>query len=61
MKQQKSKMKSQQKVHPNIPDEDYLYFNTKEDEREAKSSIGLEYKIQNREFSGYNTDSYFSN
>ena len=59
----KSKMqtKSEQKVHPNIPDEDYLYFNTKEDEREAKSSIGVEYKIQNREFSGYNTDSYFSN
>ena len=44
-----------------IPLEDYLYFNTKEDEREAKSSIGVEYKIQNREFSGYNTDSYFSN
>ena len=61
MKQQQTKMKSQQKVHPNIPDEDYLYFNTKEDEREAKSSIGVEYKIQNREFSGYNTDSYFSN
>ena len=57
MKQQKSKAKSTQ----NIPDEDYLYFNTKEDEREAKSSIGVEYKIQNREFSGYNTDSYFSN
>ena len=57
MKQQKSKSKSTQ----NIPDEDYLYFNTKEDEREAKSSIGVEYKIQNREFSGYNTDSYFSN
>ena len=57
MKQQKSKAKSTQ----NIPDEDYLYFNTKEDEREAKSSIGVEYKIQNREFSGYNTNSYFSN
>ena len=61
MKQQKTKIQSQQKVHPNIPDEDYLYFNTKEDEREAKSSIGVEYKIQNREYSGYNTDSYFSN
>lgn len=44
-----------------IPLEDYLYFNTKEDEREAKSSIGIEYKIQNREYSGYNTDSYFGN
>jgi len=53
--------KSKQKSHQNIPDEDYLYFNTKEDEREAKSSIGVEYKIQNREYSGYNTDSYFSN
>lgn len=57
MKQQKSKLKTKQ----NIPDEDYLYFNTKEDEREAKNSIGVEYKIQNREYSGYNTDSYFSN
>lgn len=57
MKQQKTKLKSKQ----NIPDEDYLYFNTKEDEREARSSIGVEYKIQNREYSGYNTDSYFSN
>lgn len=53
--------KNKQKTHQNIPQEDYLYFNTKEDEREARSSIGLEYKIQNREFSGYNTDSYFSN
>ena len=53
--------KSKQKTHKSIPDEDYLYFNTKEDEREARSSIGVEYKIQNREFSGYNTDSYFSN
>lgn len=53
--------KNKQKTHQNIPQEDYLYFNTKEDEREAKSSIGVEYKIQNREFSGYNTDSYFSN
>ena len=53
--------KSKQKTHQNTPDEDYLYFNTKEDEREAKSSIGVEYKIQNREFSGYNTNSYFSN
>ena len=57
MKQQKNKLQSQQ----NIPDEDYLYFNTKEDEREAKSSIGVEYKIQNREYSGYNTDCYSSN
>lgn len=57
MKQQKSKTKSTQ----DIPLEDYLYFNTKEDEREVKSSIGVEYKIQNREFSGYNTNSYFSN
>ena len=56
-KQQKNKVQSQQ----NIPDEDYLYFNTKEDEREARSSIGIEYKIQNREYSGYNTDSYFGN
>ncbi len=43
-----------------IPLEDYLYFNTKEDEREAKSSIGIEYKVQHREFSSYNTD-YSSN
>jgi len=41
----------------NIPDEDYLYFNTKEDEREARSSIGVEYKVQHREFSSYNSDS----
>lgn len=57
MKQHKNKVQSKQ----NIPDEDYLYFNTKEDEREARSSIGVEYKIQNREYSGYNTDSYSSN
>lgn len=59
----KSKMqtKSEQKVHPNIPDEDYLYFNTKEDEREARSSIGVEYKMNQREYLGYNQDSQYSN
>ena len=56
MKQHKSKPKSQQ----NIPDEDYLYFNTKEDEREAKSSIGVEYKMNQREYLGYNQDSQYS-
>jgi len=53
--------KNKQNKHQNIPQEDYLYFNTHEDEREAKSSIGVEYKIQNREYSGYNIDSYLSN
>ena len=57
MKQQKSKSKSTQ----NTPDEDYLYFNTKEDEREAKSSIGVEYKMNQREYLGYNQDSQYSN
>lgn len=55
------KSKNKQKTKQNIPDEDYLYFNTKEDEREAKSSIGVEYKIQNREYLGYNQDSQYSN
>lgn len=57
----KVKTETKPKFKQNIPDEDYLYFNTKEDEREAKSSIGVEYKMQNREYSGYNTDSYFGN
>ncbi len=57
MKQQKSKSKSTQ----DIPLEDYLYFNTKEDEREAKSSIGVEYKMNQREYLGYNQDSQYSN
>ena len=35
MKQQKSKTKSTQ----DIPLEDYLYFNTKEDEREALQEL----------------------
>ena len=56
MKQQKSKSKSTQ----DIPLEDYLYFNTKEDEREAKSSIGVEYKMNQREYLGYNQDSQYS-
>lgn len=43
-----------------IPLEDYLYYNTKEDEREAKSSIGVEYKVQQKEFSAYNSDSFYS-
>jgi hypothetical protein len=57
--QNKSKIKSKMKSESsqNIPDEDYLYFNTKEDEREAKSSIGVEYKVHHREFSSYNSDS----
>ena len=57
MKQQKSKSKSTQ----DIPLEDYLYFNTKEDEREARSSIGVEYKMNQREYLGYNQDSQYSN
>ena len=57
MKQQKSKSKSTQ----DIPLEDYLYFNTKEDERAAKSSIGVEYKMNQREYLGYNQDSQYSN
>lgn len=56
MKVIKMKTKSEQ----NIPDEDYLYYNTKEDEREAKSSIGVEYKVQQKEFSAYNSDSLYS-
>lgn len=50
------KMKTKTKSEQNIPDEDYLYYNTKEDEREAKSSIGVEYKVQQKEFSAYNSD-----
>ena len=57
IKESKLKQKSKQ----NIPQEDYLYFNTHEDEREARSSIGVEYKIQNREYLGYNQDSQYSN
>ena len=52
---------SKQKSHQNIPDEDYLYFNTKEDEREARSSIGVEYKMNQKEYLGYNQDSQYSN
>lgn len=55
----KTKMKPQSQQ--NIPQEDYIFYNTKEDEREAKSSIGVEYKVQQREYSGYNTNSYFGN
>lgn len=53
-------MKTKTKSEQNIPDEDYLYYNTKEDEREAKSSIGVEYKVQQKEFSAYNSDSLYS-
>lgn len=58
----KSKMqtKSEQKTHQNIPQEDYIFYNTHEDEREARSSIGVEYKVQQREFSAYNSDSLYS-
>ena len=57
------KVKTRTKTNPqqNIPQEDYIFYNTHEDEREARSSIGVEYKIQNREYSGYNTDSQYSN
>lgn len=41
-----------------VPNEDYLYFNTTEDDREAQRSIGIEYKVQNREYSMYNQDSF---
>lgn len=58
--QNKSKSKMKSESSQNIPDEDYLYFNTKEDEREARSSIGVEYKVHHREFSSYNFD-YSSN
>lgn len=67
MKQQSSKIQegsgscqSRSTSTQNIPDEDYLYFNTKEDEREAKSSIGVEYKMNQREYLGYNQDSQYS-
>ena len=56
----KIKVKTKTKSEQNIPDEDYLYYNTKEDEREAKSSIGVEYKVQQKEFSAYNSDSLYS-
>lgn len=57
MKQQKNKPK----VHQTIPQEDYIFFNTQEDEREAKVSIGVEYRMQSKEYMGYNQDSYSSN
>jgi len=46
----------QTKSEHNIPQEDYIFYNTHEDEREARSSIGVEYKVQQREFSAYNSD-----
>lgn len=55
------KVKTKPKSEQNIPQEDYIFYNTKEDEREARSSIGVEYKIQHREYSGYNQDSQYSN
>lgn len=67
MKKQKTKVQegsgscqNRSKSKQNILDEDYLYFNTKEDEREAKSSIGVEHKTNQREFSAYNSDSLYS-
>ena len=56
----KVKSKTKTKSEQNIPDEDYLYYNTKEDEREARSSIGVEYKVRQKEFSAYNSDSLYS-
>lgn len=56
----KVKMKLKPKSEQNIPQEDYIFYNTHEDEREAKSSIGVEYKVQQREFSAYNSDSLYS-
>ena len=61
MKKLKSNKVPLNNLSRDIPDEDYLYFNTKEDEREAKSSIGVEYKMNQREYLGYNQDSQYSN
>ena len=54
------KTKTKPKSEQNIPQEDYIFYNTHEDEREARSSIGVEYKVQQREFSAYNSDSLYS-
>ena len=61
MKKLKSNKVPLNNLSREIPLEDYLYFNTKEDEREAKSSIGVEYKMNQREYLGYNQDSQYSN
>ena len=61
MKKLKSNKVPLNNLSRDIPLEDYLYFNTKEDEREAKSSIGVEYKMNQREYLGYNQDSQYSN
>ena len=61
MKPMKVKSKMQTKSEHNIPQEDYIFYNTHEDEREARSSIGVEYKINQREYLGYNQDSQYNN
>ena len=61
MKKLKSNKVPLNNLSQDIPLEDYLYFNTKEDEREAKSSIGVEYKMNQREYFGYNQDSQYNN
>lgn len=60
MKVLKVKSKMQTKSEHNIPQEDYIFYNTHEDEREARSSIGVEYKVQQKDFSVYNSDSLYS-
>lgn len=55
----KSKIKEKLQSKQNIPQEDYIFFNSTEDERDAKSSIGIEFKLQNKEYSVYNSDSNY--
>ena len=55
----KIKIKEKLQVKQSIPQEDYTFFNSVEDERDAKSSIGVEFKLQNKEYSVYNSDSNY--
>lgn len=52
-------LKATLQLKQNIPQEDYTFFNSVEDERDAKSSIGVEFKLQNKEYSVYNSDSNY--
>ena len=52
-------LKNKIQLKENIPQEDYTFFNSTEDERDAKASIGIEFKLQNREYSVYNSDSSY--
>ena len=60
MKVIKTKTRTEPKSEQNIPQEDYIFYNTHEDELEARSSIGVEYKVQQKDFSVYNSDSLYS-